>query len=182
MKLVSLQVGLPRKVRWRGTPVSTGIFKKPVADRIMLRRNNLDGDRQADLTVHGGWDKAVYLYPSEHYAYWRQQLPGMDLPYGSFGENFTTEGLDEASVNIGDRFRIGEAVVEVTQPRMPCYKLGIRFKRADMPKRFHASGRCGFYLAVLQEGEVKAGDSVERIGRNDGEVSVIACYRQAFTR
>ena len=182
MKLVSLQVGLPRKIRWRGTPVSTGILKKPVAGRIMLHRNNLDGDRQADLTVHGGWDKAVYVYPSEHYAYWRQQLPGIDLPYGSFGENFTTEGLIEDSVHLGDRFRIGGAVVEVTQPRMPCYKLGIRFKRADMPKRFHTSGRCGFYLAVLQAGEVGAGDSFERIRRNDGEVSVIECYRQAFAR
>ena len=180
MKLISVQVGRPRKVQWRRTSVTTGIFKEPVAGRIMLRRNNLDGDGQADLTVHGGWDKAVYVYPSEHYAYWRNELPGIDLRYGSFGENFTTEGLDEASVHIGDRFRIGGAVVEVTQPRMPCYKLGIRFKRADMPKRFHASGRTGFYLAVIKEGEVGAGDSFERIARSDGQVSVIECYRRAF--
>jgi MOSC domain-containing protein YiiM len=160
--------------------VSTGIFKEPVAGRLMLRHNNLDGDRQADLTVHGGWDKAVYVYPSEHYAYWREELPGMPLPYGSFGENFTTEGLDESSVHIGDRFRIGGALVEVTQPRMPCYKLAIRFGRPDMPKRFHASGRCGFYLAVLQEGEVGAGDTLERIARNDGELSVIEAYRRIF--
>lgn len=180
MKLISIQVGGPRKLQWRGMTVSTGIVKEPVAGRIMLRRNNLDGDQQADLTVHGGWDKAVYVYPSEHYAYWRQELPDRPLPYGSFGENFSTEGLDETTVHIGDRFGIGGAVVEVTQPRMPCYKLGIRFGRADMPKRFHASGRCGFYLAVLQEGEVAAGDTFERIARNDRELSVIETYREIF--
>src|SRR5690348_3932465 len=182
MKLISVQVGRPRKVQWRRTSVTTGIFKEPVAGRIMLRRNNLDGDGQADLTVHGGWDKAVYVYPSEHYAYWRNELPGIDLRYGSFGENFTTEGLDEASVHIGDRFRIGGAVVEVTQPRMPCYKLAIRFKRPDMPKRFHRSGRCGFYLAVIQEGEVGAGDAWEGIGRNDRELSVMEAYRGIFEK
>ena len=180
MKLVSVQVGRPRTVRWRGKAVSTGIYKEPVAGRIMLRRNNLDGDRQADLTVHGGLDKAVYVYPSEHYPIWQAELPGMRLPYGIFGENFTTEGLDESSVHIGDQFRIGGALVEVTQPRMPCYKLGIRFGRPDMPKRFHASGRCGFYLAVLQEGEVGAGDVWERPARNEQEVSVIESYRQLF--
>ena len=180
MKLVSIQVGRPRKVKWRRMTVSTGIFKEPVAGRIMLRQHNLDGDRQSDLAVHGGWDKAVYVYPSEHYAYWRQELPGMHLPYGSFGENFTTEGLDEESAHIGDRFRIGGAVVEVTQPRLPCYKLAVRFKRPDIPKRFHASGRCGFYLAVIQEGEVGAGDGFERIARSDRELSVIQSYRQIF--
>ena len=180
MKLVSVQVGRPRRVRWHGKAVSTGIYKEPVAGRIMLRRDNLDGDQQADLTVHGGWDKAVYVYPSEHYPLWRAELPGMELPYGMFGENFTTEGLDETSVHLGDQFRIGGAVVEVTQPRMPCYKLGIRFGRPDMPKRFHASGRCGFYLAVLQEGEVGARAVWERIARNGQEVSVIESYRQLF--
>ncbi|HEU4685119.1 MAG TPA: MOSC domain-containing protein [Nitrospira sp.] len=158
--------------------VTTGIWKEPVTGRVMLRQLNLDGDEQADLTVHGGLDKAVYVYPSEHYPIWRAELPGIDLPYGSFGENFTTEGLDERSVHIGDRFRIGGAVVEVTQPRLPCYKLGIRFGRADMPKRFHASGRCGWYLAVLQEGEVGAGDAWERIARQAGTVSVIERYRE----
>jgi MOSC domain-containing protein YiiM len=162
--------------------VSTGIFKSPVAGRILLRQHNLDGDRQADLTVHGGREKAVYVYPSEHYAHWRQELPGMDLAYGSFGENFTTEGLDEESVHIGDRFRIGEAVVEVTQPRMPCYKLAVRFKRPDMPKRFHASGRCGFYLAVLQEGELGPGDTFERIARNQRGLSVRETYRAIFSK
>jgi MOSC domain-containing protein YiiM len=180
MKLVSVQVGRPRTVRWHGRSVSTGIYKEPVAGRIMLRRFNLDGDEQADLTVHGGRDKAVYVYPSEHYPRWQAEFPDLPLPYGMFGENFTTEGLDEQSVRIGDQFRIGEAVVEVTQPRLPCYKLGIRFGRPDMPKRFHASGRCGLYLAVLREGEVGAEDLWERIARGDQQVSVIERYRQYF--
>jgi MOSC domain-containing protein YiiM len=182
MKLVSIQVGRPRKVRWGGTWVSTGIYKEPVHGRIKLHRLNLEGDEQADLTVHGGWDKAVYVYPSEHYAFWRQELSGEPLPYGIFGENFTTEGLNEESVRIGDQFKVGETILEVTQPRMPCYKLGIRFRRPDMPKRFHASGRCGWYLAVLQEGIVSAGDVWTRIRRNDQHMSVIESYRQAFAR
>lgn len=180
MKLLSIQVGRPRKVRWDAKTVSTGIFKEPVPGRTMLHRDNLEGDQQADLTVHGGWDKAVYVYPSEHYPLWQAELSGIPLSYGMFGENFTTQGLDESSVHIGDRFRVGGAVVEVTQPRMPCYKLGIRFGCPDMPKRFHASGRCGFYLAVLQEGEVGAGDIWERLARNDQEVSVIETYRRLF--
>ena len=175
--LLSVQVGRPRDVRWRGKAVTTGIYKEPVAGRIMLRRFNLDGDEQADLTVHGGWDKAVYVYPSEHYPVWQAELPGMPLPYGIFGENFTTKGLDETSVHLGDQFRIGEAIVEVTQPRVPCYKLAIRFKRPDMPKRFHASGRCGFYLAVLREGAVGAGNVWERIARKNLGLSVIESYR-----
>jgi MOSC domain-containing protein YiiM len=180
MKLVSLQAGRPREVRWRGKWVSTGIFKEPVDGRVMLHRVNLEGDGQADLTVHGGWDKAVYVYPSEHYAFWRRELPGMSLPYGIFGENFTTEGLDEDAVHLGDRFRVGEAIVEVTQPRLPCYKLGIRFGRPDMPKRFHASGRCGFYLSVLREGAVGAGDVWERIASGGQGLSITETYRRLF--
>src|SRR5262245_30543102 len=175
--LLSVQVGRPRKVRWRGQSVSTGFFKEPVTGRIMLHRFNLDGDEQADLTVHGGLDKAVYVYPSEHYPLWQAELPDVQLPYGAFGENFTTKGLDESSVHLGDQFRIGDASVEVTQPRMPCCKVAIRFKRPDMPKRFDASGRCGFYLAVLREGEVGAGDVWERIARKDDGISVIESYR-----
>lgn len=138
----------------------------------MLRALNLDGDRQADLTVHGGPEKAAYAYPAEHYAYWREELPGTELPWGMFGENFTVEGLDESSVNIGDRFRLGEAEVTVTQPRMPCYKLGIKFGRADILKRFLASGRTGFYFSVRREGEVGAGDELELIGRDEHTVTV----------
>ena len=172
MRIVSVNVGRPRLVVWNGQPVSTGIYKTPVEGRVVLRTLNLDGDRQADLTVHGGLTKAAYAYPSEHYAYWRGELPGMELPWGMFGENFTTEGLDESSVCIGDRFRIGSAEVTVTEPRMPCYKLGIKFGRADMVKKFMASGRTGFYFSVQSEGEVGAGDEVELLGRDVGGVTV----------
>jgi MOSC domain-containing protein YiiM len=163
MKLISVNVGLPRVVMSSGDPVSTGIFKEPVAGGVTLRTLNLDGDRQADLSVHGGPSKAVYAYPSEHYEYWMHEFPEMKLPWGMFGENFTTAGLFESEVNIGDKFRVGSATVMVTEPRMPCYKLGIRFDRPDIVKRFLASERTGFYFAVLQEGEVGAGDTIELI-------------------
>jgi MOSC domain-containing protein YiiM len=172
MKIISLNVGRPRLVVWNGQTVSTGIYKTPVEGRVMLRTLNLDGDRQADLTVHGGPSKAAYAYPAEHYLYWRGELPGTELPFGMFGENFTTEGLDEAHVNIGDRFRIGSAEVTVTVPRMPCYKLGIKFGRTDIIKRFMASGRTGFYFSVQCEGEVGAGDEIELIGRDENNVTV----------
>jgi MOSC domain-containing protein YiiM len=172
MKLVSLSVGRPRLVAWSGQTVSTGIFKAPAGGRVMLRTLNLDGDRQADLTVHGGRDKAVYAYPSEHYGYWREELPGAELPWGMFGENFTTEGLDESGVNVGDRFRVGAAEVTVTQPRMPCYKLGIKFGRQDILKRLLTSGRTGFYFSVQREGEVGAGDEIELLGRDEYGVSI----------
>jgi MOSC domain-containing protein YiiM len=155
-----------------GQPVSTGIYKTPVGGRVMLRTLNLDGDRQADLTVHGGPEKAAYAYPSEHYGYWRDELPGTELPWGVFGENFTTEGLDESSVHVGDRFRVGEAEVTVTQPRMPCYKLGIRFGRSDILKTFLVSGRTGFYFSVAREGEVGAGDGFELLARDESAVTV----------
>src|SRR5436305_9927813 len=140
MKIISVNVGRPRLVMWQGSPVSTGIFKEPVEGRVALRTLNLDGDRQADLTVHGGPAKAVYAYPSEHYPFWRGELPGTELPWGMFGENFTTEGLLETTANVGDRFRVGTAELQVTQPRLPCYKLGIKFGREDMLKRFLLSG------------------------------------------
>jgi MOSC domain-containing protein YiiM len=158
-------------------PVSTGIFKEPLVGRVMLRTLNLDGDRQADLSVHGGPDKAVYVYPSEHYAFWRHELPDMELPWGMFGENFTTTGLLEPQIHIGDHFRIGAAEVMVTQPRMPCYKLGIRFGRTDIIKRFLASERTGFYLSVLQEGEVGAGDELVLVNKNESAVSVVDVTR-----
>lgn len=172
MKLISVNVGRPRLVMSQGRMVSTGIFKEPVRGRVLLRELNLDGDRQADLTVHGGPSKAVYAYPAEHYQYWQEQLPGMNLPWGMFGENFTTEGLDEQGVRIGDRFRLGSAEVMVTEPRMPCYKLGIKFGRADIIKRFLASGRTGFYFAVVQEGEVGAGDPFEMVERDEHNITV----------
>src|SRR5438874_10912829 len=172
MKVLSLNVGLPREVTWQGKRVTTGIFKEPIQGRIMMRTLNLDGDQQADLTVHGGVSKAVYAYPSEHYSYWRTELPGMDLPSGMFGENFTTEGLLESSGYIGDRFRIGETEVMVTEPRMPCYKLGVKFGRADIITRFLASRRTGFYFAAMRDGMVGAGDAMELIGREQQDISV----------
>jgi len=172
MKIISINVGLPRLAMRNSESVSTGIFKEPVAGRVMLRTLNLDGDRQADLSVHGGPSKAVYVYPSEHYAYWKRELPEMDLPWGMFGENFTTAGLLESEINIGDKFHIGSAEVMVTEPRMPCYKLGIRFGRTDIIKRFLVSERSGFYLAVLKEGEVGAGDKFEPLARDANNVRV----------
>ncbi len=183
MKILSVNVGLPREVTWQGKVVTTGIFKEPVNTPVMMRTLNLDGDQQADLTVHGGVNKAVYAYPSEHYGYWRTELPGVDLAWGMFGENFTAEGLLEDAVCIGDRFRVGETEVMVTEPRMPCYKLGIKFGRADIIKRFLASRRTGFYFAVVREGMVAAGDVVELIGREQQEISVADITRlYAFER
>ncbi len=172
MKLLSLNVGLPREVCWRGKTVTTGIFKEPVEGAVMLRTLNLDGDKQADLSVHGGASKAVYAYPVEHYEFWKSELPDLKLPYGMFGENFTTRGLLEETVNIGDRFRVGEAEIMATVPRMPCYKLGIKFGRAEMVKRFMVSRRTGFYFAVLKGGKVKAGDAIERLGRDGHGINV----------
>jgi len=151
---------------------TTGIFKEPVAGRVALRTLNLDGDRQADLTVHGGKDKAVYCYPFAHYDYWQKELPEREIPIAMFGENFTTDGLLEDSVHLGDRFSVGSAEVVVTQPRLPCYKLGIRFQSDDMVKRFLASGRSGFYLAVTREGEVGSGDEIKLIARDPNAVPV----------
>jgi len=172
VRIVSVNVGLPRQVAWRGESVVTGIFKQPVAGRVIMRTLNLDGDRQADLTVHGGPNKAVYAYPAEHYAYWREELPEMTLPWGMFGENLTTQGLLEGEVSIGDRFRLGQVEVVVTEPRMPCYKLGLKFGRDDIIKRFLASRRTGFYFAVVKEGEVGAGDLIQHIGRDPHGVTV----------
>lgn len=177
MKIVSLNVGLPREVTWHGQVVTTGIFKEPVVGRVALRNLNFDGDRQADLTVHGGEYKAVYCYPLEHYDFWKKELPGRDLPLGTFGENLTTEGMLEEAVHLGDRFSIGTAEVVVTQPRLPCYKLGIRFQSDDMVRRFLASRRSGFYVAVTREGEVGAGDEIKEISRDANHVSIADIVR-----
>jgi MOSC domain-containing protein YiiM len=172
MNLISVNVGRPREVDWRGRRVRTSIWKTPVRGRVRVNRLNLEGDQQSDLSAHGGPEKAVYAYPSEHYGYWTRELPGIDLPWGAFGENFTTAGLLEEEVKIGDRLRVGSAEFVVTQPRMPCYKLGARFGRDDMVKRFLASGRTGFYLAVLSEGDVGSGDPIDFTARDDHNVTV----------
>jgi MOSC domain-containing protein YiiM len=175
MRVVSVNVGLPREVMWHGRMVITGIFKEPVEGRVAVRRLNLDGDRQADLTVHGGEQKAGYCYSLAHYEYWKKELSGRELPMGMFGENLTIEdgeGSLEESVHLGDRYSVGTAEVVVTQPRLPCYKLGVKFGSDDMVKRFLASGRTGFYVAVVREGEVGAGDEMRVIGRETNGVAV----------
>jgi len=181
MRLVSINVGQPRVVAWRGRSVQTSIWKHPVSGPVYARKLNLDGDRQADLRIHGGADKAVYVYPSEHYAYWSPELGGMELPWGAFGENFTTEGLLEGDVQIGDQFTVGGAQFAVTQPRMPCFKLGIRFGRPALLKEFLQSGRTGFYLAVVREGMVAADDVIQRSKSENASLTVsdiVSLYRQ----
>jgi MOSC domain-containing protein YiiM len=172
VKLVSLNVARPRLTVYKGTTINTGIFKKPVAGRVALRTLNLDGDQQADLSVHGGPHKAVYAYPAEHYEYWRRQLPDMDLPWSMFGENFTTEGLTEENVQVGDRFRIGSSIVMIRQPRVPCYKLAAKFQRDDILQRFLRSGHSGFYFSVEQEGGVEVGDSFQLISREANAITI----------
>jgi len=179
MRVLSVNVGLPREVRWRGKLVTTGIYKQPVEGRLTVRTLNLDGDRQADLRVHGGWDKAVYAYPSEYYELWRQERPELEFPWGQFGENLTTEGLVDTEVSIGDRFRVGTAELVVTQPRLPCFKLGIKMGREEFVTEFLERGLHGFYLAVVREGEVEAGDPIARLSsdpRGFGVTEVARLY------
>jgi MOSC domain-containing protein YiiM len=171
-KVLSVNVSLPKEIDFEGQKVITGIFKEPIKGRIMLRTLNLDGDKQADLTVHGGPDKAAYAYPIEHYEFWRKVYPDMEMPNGMFGENFTIEGLMEAEVNIGDVFRIGSSKVIATQPRMPCYKLGVKFGHMDVLKKFLASGRSGIYFKVLEEGEIGAGDPIVQIKKDSNQVGI----------
>src|SRR6266849_1434040 len=192
LQVLSVNVGLPKEVVWKGRTVVTGIFKEPVAGRVAIRRLNLEGDRQADLTVHGGPDKAVYAYPAEYYSFWREQFPEMELPWGMFGENLTIAGtinredainrvLTEETVYIGDRFQVGSAQLMVTQPRLPCYKLGLKFGRDDILKRFLQSGMTGFYFAVLKEGEVASGDPIRLLHQDEHQVKVAditRLYRQ----
>ena len=177
MKLVSVNVGRPREIEWQGKIVRTSIFKSPVTGRRRVATLNIDGDEQSDLTVHGGADKAVYAYPSEHYPFWSEQLPDADLPWGAFGENFTTEGLFEDRVCSGDVIRCGGVELVVTQPRLPCYKLGLRFQRVDMVKRFQQAGRPGFYLRVRRAGVVAAGDSVEHEPADSDRMSIAELAR-----
>ncbi len=177
MKLLAVNVGGPREVEWRGQRVRTSIFKTPVPGRVRVGRLNIEGDRQSDLSVHGGPEKAVYGYPAEHYAFWRRELPDAELGWGAFGENLTTEGLLEDEVCIGDRYRIRTTELVVTQPRTPCYKLGIRFGRPEMVKRFHRSGRSGFYFAVVREGELGTGDPIERLARDEHGLTVADVVR-----
>jgi MOSC domain-containing protein YiiM len=177
MRLLSIQTGVPREVSWNGRVLRTGYFKESVEGPVFLHFLNLDGDRQADLTNHGGTEKAAYAYPSEHYKAWRAEWPDAGLQWGVFGENFTTEGLLEDEVNIRDCFRIGEAEVRVTQPRIPCPKLGMRFGDPGMVQRFRDRGWPGFYLAVVREGLVQPGDAIERTVRDPNGITVADMHR-----
>ena len=181
MRVASVNVGMPREVEWDGRTVVTGIFKSPVAAKLSVRRLNLDGDGQADLAVHGGPDKAVYAYPSEHYGPWGERL-GRELTPGIFGENLTTEGLLEDAVHIGDEFRVGTARLVVTQPRLPCFKLGIRFEDPGMVKSFLQAGKPGIYFAVLQEGAVGPGDPIERLAEDGSRITVAEMFRLVLNR
>lgn len=177
VKLLSVNVARPRLAIYQGKTINTGIFKQPVPGPVQLRTLNLDGDRQADLSVHGGPFKAVYGYPSEHYPFWREQFKEMELPWGMFGENFTTEGLIEADLHIGDRLRIGTATIVVRQPRVPCYKLAAKFQRDDILERFLHSGRSGFYFSVEQEGVVQVADSFEFLSREPDAITIAEMNR-----
>ncbi len=177
MKVVSVNVGRPQEHEWRGQRVRTAIFKTAVEGPVAVRKLSFEGDAQADLTAHGGLDKAVYAYPREHYAYWRSQLPAYSFTLGNFGENLTVEGLSEEAIHIGDQLQIGTALFTVTQPRSPCYKLGVRFDRDDMTRRFYESRRFGFYLRVLREGTVQAGDAVTAVSQDPNAVSVADLIR-----
>lgn len=177
MKLVSLNVARPRLIVYQGKTINTGIFKEPISGPVQLRTLNLDGDRQADLTVHGGPYKAVYGYPSEHYPFWRQELPGMNLPWGMFGENFTTTGLAEDELHVGDRFQLGSSIVMIRQPRVPCYKLAAKFQRDDVLERFLLSGRSGFYFSVEHEGSVAVDDDFQLLRRNENGITIAEMNR-----
>jgi MOSC domain-containing protein YiiM len=172
MKVVSVNVGLPKQVSYGKRQVVTSIFKEPVEGRVKVTTLNLAGDAQADLSVHGGFDKAVYSYPEEHYKYWKEVYPTIVMPFGMFGENLTTQGLYEDKVNIGDQYQIGSSRLAVTQPRMPCYKLGIKFGRMDILEKFVNSRRPGIYYKVLEEGELEAGDNIKLLYKDKSNVTI----------
>lgn len=180
MRILSVNVGTPREVEWEGRRIETAIFKAPVAGRVRVLAENLEGDRQADLRVHGGPAKSVYAYPHEHYAWWAPQFPSQPMTPGTFGENLTLEGWLEDAVHAGDLFRAGSAEFRVVQPRMPCMKLAMRMGDPGMIARFLASGRSGFYLAVAREGEIGAGDAFERVAEDPRRVSVRDMWRLHF--
>ncbi|HYE87739.1 MAG TPA: MOSC domain-containing protein [Vicinamibacterales bacterium] len=182
MRLLSVNVGQPREFPWQGRTVVTSIFKSPIEGAVRVSGTNVEGDEQSDLTVHGGHRKAVYAYPSEHYAFWKRELGVDTLMWGAFGENLTIEGLLEGGVRVGDRFRIGSVELEVTQPRSPCFKLGVRFGRLDMVKRFLQSGRSGFYLSIIQDGSLQAGDRIELVSRLSKSDTIAEQFQEVLRR
>ena len=183
MKIVSVNTGLPREIFQEGRLIRTGIFKAPIAGRVRVNALNIEGDQQADLTVHGGASKAIYAYPAEHYEFWRKELPDVEFPWGSFGENLTTAGLLENGLYIGDRLCVGSVELVVTEPRLPCHKLNAKFRREDLVKRFLRSRRTGFYFSVAREGDIGPGDTILVLSRDENHVSVADITRlYAFDR
>ncbi len=172
MKLVSVNIAKPEAVNINGQTVLTGINKKPQSEPVWLGKLNLVGDGQADLTVHGGEFQAVYSYPVEHYAFWQKELNQASLPYGTFGENFTVSGLLETDVHVGDIFKVGNAVIQATMPRIPCFKFGNKVGKPDILEKFLFSGFSGFYHKVIEEGEVAAGDQIKLIDRDTNSISI----------
>lgn len=179
-KLLSVNVSLPKEVTYSGRAITTGIFKEPVAGRVMLRKLNLDGDGQADLKGHAGIHKAAYVFPHEYYARWERALGRGPFPFGQFGENFTVTGLTDEEVHVGDRFRAGGALVEVTQPRVPCAKLAIRMDEPGFLRPFMAEARVGYYLRVLEEGEVGSGDAIARVHADPERMSVREMFKLLY--
>lgn len=175
MQLLTISRGLPQTVVNNGSPVSTGIFKTPVDQPVTVTATGLDGDGQADLENHGGLDKAVYVYTVENYAYWQKTLERPAMPHGQFGENFTVEGMPDEAVCVGDIFRVGALLMQVTQPRVPCFKLGIRMAMPEFVSLFMVSGRVGFYLRVLEGGVVQAGAAIERVHADEAALDIRDC-------
>ncbi|PKM09947.1 MAG: MOSC domain-containing protein [Gammaproteobacteria bacterium HGW-Gammaproteobacteria-10] len=180
MKLLSINVAEPVAVEQAGRSVATAIFKKPVAGPVYVGRMNLDGDRQGDSKNHGGADKAVYAFSYDHYAYWSAVLNKPDMPYGQFGENLSIAGLDEALINIGDQLEIGGCLLEVSQPRIPCFKLGLALDVPNMPRLFIERGATGIYFRVLREGEIATGDPVEIVRRGRHQLAVKTLFTSYF--
>lgn len=182
MKVISVNIGTPRTIEWQGRPVVTAFFKEPTKERVKVKKLGIEGDKQADLRVHGGPRKAVYAYPAEHYDYWRKELPEVEFPWGSLGENLTVKGMLEDKLRIRDTLRVGSAELRVTWPRLPCFKLNARFQRDDMMKRFQEAGLSGFYLEVSKEGELKAGDKIKLLSRKSTDKTVLEAFLSSLPK
>ena len=180
MKLLSVNIGQPKEVVYQGKTLKTGIYKYPVSHAVNVHKIGVTGDVQVDTKYHGGVEKAVYIYPAEHYDFWKNELPETDFPLGAFGENLTITGATDSQVNIGDIFKVGEVELQVTMPRIPCYKLNIRFDSNLFLKKFYASQRWGFYCTTLKEGKIQIGDEITLLRKDEGNFTV-AEFTQLYT-
>lgn len=180
MKILAVSVGQPITIQWKNKDISTSIFKSPVSAPVSVKKLNIDGDRQADLNVHGGLDKAVYAYSHDTYSWWQKELQVENLPFGSFGENLTIDQLDEKMIFVGDLFEVGTCQLQAVQPRIPCYKLEIKFKNQNVIQKFNEHHRCGVYFRVIKEGVIQAGDSLKLIDAEKIKVSISELFQ--FTK